>query len=548
MGRVWSVDAVAKNASTSFYGNIVALDESPLRSGLLAVGTDDGLIQISEDGGAQWRRIDKFPGVPERTYVSRVLLSRHDPAVIYAAFDAHKAADFKPYVLRSADLGRSWSPVAGGLPERGTVYAMAEDGVRKDLLFAGSEFGLFVTFDAGQRWLQLKGGLPTIQVRDLAIQRRENDLVAATFGRGFYVLDDYTPLRAVTPALLDQEAALFAPRPAVAYVPSIPLGYPGKAFMGDSYYVADNPPFGAVFTWYLKDELRGRKKARQEREKEVAKKGGDTPYPSWEALRAEDREEEPGLVLLVTDAAGNLVRRIAGPTAAGFQRAAWDLRYPALVPTVAKPPELDPWDRPPEGPMAAPGTYRAQLARRGDGGFQPLGQPVSFEARPPLPGSLPAPDRAALLAFQERTGRLQRAVLGAAKAAEELSGHVDLLRPALDETLRADPRLRLELAALEGRLKDLQAELLGDSTVARRNEPTPEGILSRVQRVVDGQWHTTADATGTERQGYQQAAALFGPWLARFRTLAADLARLEAAAEAAGAPWTPGRIPEWRPE
>jgi hypothetical protein len=331
-------------------------------------------------------------------------------------------------------------------------------------------------------------------------------------------------------------------------VPTAALGYPGKAFMGDAFYTAENPPFGAAFTWYLRDELKSRKKARQDAEKEIAKKGGDTPYPPWEALRAEDREEEPAVVLLIRDEAGNLVRRLSGPSAAGFQRATWNLRYPPVDPPAAKPPELDPWDRPPEGPLAAPGTYRAQLARRVDGVDQPLGAAVTFEARPPLPGSLPPPDRAALLAFQARTGRLQRAVLGAQKAAEELAGRVELLRKSLDETVRADPKLRADLGAVERRLKDLQDELNGDATVSKRNEPAPPGIAERVQRVVDGNWETTSGATATQQKGYEIAAAAFGPWLGRFQAAAAELRRIEAGAEAAGAPWTPGRIPEWRPE
>ncbi len=198
MGRVYSVDAVAKNASTSFYGNIVALAESPRKEGLIAAGTDDGLIQISEDGGSSWRAIGTFPGVPDESYVSRTVFSRHDAATMYAAFDNHKKGDFKPYVLASFDTGRTWRSIAGNLPERGTVYALAEDAVVPELLFAGTEFGVFFTRDRGTTWNPLKGGLPTIQVRDLAIQERENDLVLATFGRGFYILDDYRALRSAS--------------------------------------------------------------------------------------------------------------------------------------------------------------------------------------------------------------------------------------------------------------------------------------------------------------------------------------------------------------
>ncbi len=202
MGRVWGVDAVAKNASTSPYGNIVALTESPLVEGLLYAGTDDGLIQVTEDGGAHWRRIDRIPGVPERTYVSALVASAHDPDVVYAAFDNHKMGDFTPYVYRSADRGRTWTSIRADLPDRQVVHAVAEDDGDARLLFLGTEFGLWCSPDAGGHWIQLKGGLPTIAVRDLAVQKREHDLVLATFGRGFYILDDYTPLRGLGPDLL----------------------------------------------------------------------------------------------------------------------------------------------------------------------------------------------------------------------------------------------------------------------------------------------------------------------------------------------------------
>ncbi|HEV8629568.1 MAG TPA: glycosyl hydrolase, partial [Thermoanaerobaculia bacterium] len=207
MGKVWSVNAVARNASTSYFGNVVALSESPKVAGLLYAGTDDGLVQVSEDGGAHWRKQDHFPGVPEMTYVARVDASRHDADTVYAAFDNHKQGDFKPYLLKSSDRGKTWTSIAGDLPARGTVYSFAEDTVQPNLLFAGTEFGLFFSADGGKGWLQLKGGLPVIAVRDIAVQAEENDLVVATFGRGFYVLDDITPLRQATPVVVEQEAA-----------------------------------------------------------------------------------------------------------------------------------------------------------------------------------------------------------------------------------------------------------------------------------------------------------------------------------------------------
>ena len=547
MGRVWGVDAVAKNASTSFYGNIVALDESRMTEGLLAVGTDDGLIQISADGGDSWRKIDRFPGVPERTYVSRVLFSQHAANTVYAAFDNHKNGDFKPYLLRSTDLGKSWRAITTGLPERGSVYALVEDHVQGSLLFAGTEFGLYFSPDQGQRWIQLKGGMPTTQVRDLAIQRRENDLVAATFGRGFYVLDDYSPLREISAATLSQPGLLFPVKPAFTYAQSAPFGLTGKGFNGDQFFVAPNPPLGATLTYYLKDEPQTRQQARQKIEKARAEKGEDTPYPSWDALKREDREEPPVVVLTVSDADGQVVRRIEGPVKAGLQRVSWDLRYPTPDPTNLLPVERDPWFPDPAGPLVAPGQYRVSMALRVDGAMQSLGEPQAFAAAPLGGDSLPPADREALLAFQLQTSELQRAALGAVSAAGEAQIRINHLKQALLDAPRADPALAARARELEGQLKDLQVALVGDSVRASKGEPTPSAILSRVSQVIYGHWYSSADATATHRRNYEIAAEQFGPVLAQLRQLIlTDLVALENAAEAAGAPWTPGRVPNWK--
>jgi len=502
---------------------------------------------VSEDGGTSWRTAGGFPDVPKESYVSRVVFSRHDTGTMYATFDNHKMGDFKPYVLMSPDAGRSWRSIAGDLPARGTVYAFAEDPVAAGLLFVGTEFGAFVTQDRGATWNALKGGLPTIQVRDLAIQERANDLVLATFGRGFYILDDYRALRVPLKDTQGVEAQLFPVRDAWMYIPSAPGGGREKAFFGDRFYTAPNPPFGAVFTYYLKDEIKTLRKTRLDAEKEKQKKGEDTPYPTREALRAEDREEAPAIVLTVRDQDGNVVRTLTGPATAGFTRVAWDLRYPVPDPASLEPKEVDPWDRLPAGPLAAPGRYTVALAKRVGGVVTPLGDPHTFQAVPLGTASLPAADRKALLAFEEQTARLQRAVLGAVRAAGETHARIDHLKKALADTPGAHPQLDESLRAIETRLKDLEIELSGDPSV--RNEPVPPSIVDRVQQIVTGHWDATSAPTATHRRNYDIAAGQFAPVLAKLRTLSlGDLKQLEDQAEAAGAPWTPGRVPDWKPE
>ena len=550
MGRVWSIDAINKNRFTSPYGNVVALSESPLVEGLLYAGTDDGLVQVTEDGGRTWRRIESFPGVPDRTYVYDLKASLHDADTVYASFNNHKMGDFEPYLLKSADRGRSWKPIGGDLPERGSTYAVAEDHVRADLLFVGTEFGVYFTLDGGGQWIELTGGMPTIAVRDVEIQRGENDLVLATFGRGFYVLDDYSPLRGVSRAELQKEALLFEPRGAFVYEPARPLSLPGKAFMGDAYYAAENPPFGAVFTYYLNEELKTMRKERRDREKEAAEKGGDNPYPGWEVVRAEDAEEEPQVILTVRDADGRVVRRITGPVEAGFHRVAWDLRYPPVWPVdLSEPEEYNPWRPVPRGPFAAPGTYTVELARRVRGELSPLAGPLRFTTEVLGAASLPEPDRADAEAFHRRLARLQRAVMGASEAVGETEKRIAHLRRGLLDTTAAEASWLEELDGLESRLRELKVALKGDEVLSEREEPSPLSIDARVQRVVEMAFTTTGGITKTQRRAYEIAAEAFAFVLGRLRTLVeGDLAAFEKRAEEAGAPWTPGRVPLWSRE
>jgi hypothetical protein len=552
MGKVWGPDAVAKGASTSFYGNIVSLDESPVAEGLLYVGTDDGLVQVSEDGGKSWRRQATFPGVPEMSYVSDLFASRFDANVVYAAFNNHKNGDFKPYFLRSGDRGRSWTSVTADLPARGSAWTIAEDTVERELLFAGTEFGLYFSRDGGKQWLQLKGGMPPTPVRDLAIQKRESDLVVATFGRGFYILDDLTPLRRAKAADLEKEALTFPVKRALAYIPSTPFGLKEKGFLGETFFTAPDPPFGAVFTYYLKEEVKTKRKARLDAEKEAEKKGVEIAYPDAAALLAEAREEDPGVVLTVKDSEGNVVRRLTGPVKAGVHRVAWDLRFPATDPTSLKPgptPVENPFYEAPAGPLAVPGSYTVSFEKRVDGALTAFGESQAFQVESLGLQTLKAADVKELLAFQKRTARLQRALLGAIESAQEAQERVKVAKKAIDDTPAANPKLGAEARRLERELDTLLIGLRGDRVMARRNVPTPMSTAERVSAIVGSHWSATVAPTGTNREAYATAAGEFEKQLATLRTLVeTDLRALEGAMEKAGAPWTPGRVPTWTKE
>ncbi len=550
MGRVWGTEAVAKNASTSYYGTLVSVSESPLAEGVLYTGSDDGLIHASEDGGETWRKIESVRGVPEMSYVADLEASVHDAGTVFAAFDNHKKGDFKPYLAKSTDRGRTWTSIAGDLPERGTVYSIAQDHVDPDLLFAGTEFGVWFTTDGGRRWVELAGGMPTIAAYDLEIQRRESDLAVGSFGRGFFILDDYSPLRGLEEAALEKEAVLFEPREAKMFVERYEMGFPGKAFQGDAFWAAPNPPAGAVFTYYLKEKTKTLAEARREREAELREEGGDVFYPSWEELRREDREDDPVVLLTVRDENGDVVRHVPGANAPGFHRTSWDFRYPAPDPVSLEPPgPRAPWESDPIGPMAVPGTYTVELSRRVRGETELLAGPVPFEAVPLHLGTLPAADRRALAEFQQKTARLQRAVLGAQRSLAEADDRLKRLEATWQATPEAEAATLDAIDALQERLADLRRDLLGDDTVASRNEPTSPAIAGRVGRVVYGNWTVTSAPTTTHRRGYEIAAEAFAEWLPGLRRLVEeDLPAVEAELEAAGAPWTPGRVPVWQPE
>ncbi|MGH9776512.1 MAG: VPS10 domain-containing protein [Candidatus Acidiferrales bacterium] len=549
MGRVWGPEAVAKSQSTAFYGNASALSESPKKDGLIYVGTDDGLIDVTEDGGANWRKVDAIPGAPPRSYVNRVLASQHDVNTVYALFDNHKEEDFKPYLMKSTDAGKTWTAIQNNLPANGPVWSIAEDPVEAKLLFVGTEFGLYFSNDGGEKWNRLKGGLPTTAISDMTIQPQMNDLVLATYGRSFYVLDDYSMLRELTPDLLAKPAALFGVRDALMFLPSQNLGGTGKAWQGEQFFTAPNPPYGATFTYYLKDALKTKKEKRIDAEHEAEKSGKTIPYPTADELRAEAEEPAPQIVLTVTDADGNVVRHITGPLTAGFHRVNWDLRYPAASLPSARQRGDDDGEGGPTGPLAMPGTYKVALAERVNGEWSDLGTPQTFQVVAEGVQQMSAEDRAALVAFQRKVARLQGAVSGSLEVAANVNERLTQIERALQATPAPDQKLIDDAQAIHRQLEDLLRALRGDEVLRSYEENTPPSISQRVGGIVYAERLSTAHPTQTQVDSYAIAGKEFVPVLAKLHQLVeVDLANLEKAMDQAGAPHTPGRLPNWKPE
>lgn len=541
MGRIWSVDAVAKNRSTSPYGTIVAFSESRFNENLLYVGTDDGLIQITEDGGKNWRRVENFPGVPNRTYVNALFASKHNENVVYACFNHHKYGDFKPYVYKSSDKGRTWTSLTNNLPKRGSSYAIEEDHIDPSLLFVGTEFGVFFTDNGGKAWKQLKAGVPTIAVRDIAIQEEQNDLVLGTFGRGFFVLDDYSALRNISNAV-SQEANLFAVRDALMFENSYPLGLPGKAFMGDAFYIGENLGSEAIFTWYLKDEIKSKADVRKAAEKSST----NDNYPSYDALKSEKQEDKPTLVFTVRNSGGDIVRKLFAGTKPGVQRIKWDLRYDSREPVNLTPaPFYNPFaEMFNSGSLVSPGTYSVSLSKIVDGTETDLGSSVSFEVKALNNTVLPAQDRNALVAFQEKVSQLSGRVSGVSNAINQLKGEMRLIRAAINNTPSSQVELLQSYRELSDELAAIEIGLNGDPVAAALDMGRPPSVGARVGSLVYEQLHSTATPTKTHMMSYDIAKEEFDPLYARVKDLLENkLTALKKQLKDSGAPYTPGNLP-----
>ncbi len=544
MGRVWSIDAVWDLYAMSKFSTITSISESPIVEGLLYVGTDDGLIHVSENGGQSWQKISRLPGVADNFFVNDIKADLHDADTVYVCVDQHKAGDFAPYILKSVDRGANWKSIRGDLPDRHIVWRLVQDHVEPSLLFAGTEFGVFFSVNGGEAWIKI-GGAPNVPFRDLAIQKRENDLVGATFGRGFYVLDDYSTLRATSRESLEEQALLFPVRDAWWYVPRRTLGGGRKASQGDAFFVAPNPPFGAVFTYYLKDEIQTMKDRRSKQEKEVAKKGGDTPTPGWESIIAESYEQEPSIMLTVRDVDGAVVRHLTGPAKKGIHRVSWSLTYPTTDPWL-KEPEKRPDEsarNPDDGVMVAPGLYSVHLAKRIDGTITDLGLSQIFQVKPlHSERALPASKPSDVVAFRQAYAELRRQATAADSLLGETHQRLKRIRGTLDRSLVSDASMFADLRAMERRVVQMRQSLATEEIRELANEQGPVSIQARLEVIQMGTRFSLSGPTPTHRKVFDLATSQMRSLSTDIdKLLTRDLPELERRLDAVAAPWTPGR-------
>ena len=416
MGTHPDESTLSKHDGTLYYGTITTISESPLQKGFLYVGTDDGNVQLSKDGGEIWQNISKnIPGIPEYTYVSRVVASHHSQGTAYATFDGHRNDDFKPYVFQTNDFGETWINISSNLPEGGTVNVIREHLRNPNLLFIGTERGAYFSMNRGTRWLKFENDFPIVPVDDIAIHPRDNDLIFGTHGRSIWILDDITPLEQLTPEVLSSPCFLFDIRPATVYnFFSHRAHYDFKGLFGHKIFRAPNPPHGAIISYYLKENA------------------------------AED------VKIIITDRSGTKIRELEGTKKSGIKRVTWDLRhgYPALTPPSK--PEMK------TGPSVLPGNYKVTLKYL----KHEMTKTVIIEEDPEV--NLPLEERKSQHDALVSIYKLNPIIAAVSQTANTINKDLASLKPLLKRNPDAQEIIYPKIAAISGEIAVILEKLNGN--------------------------------------------------------------------------------------
>ncbi|MDO6569034.1 glycosyl hydrolase [Alteromonas sp. 1_MG-2023] len=531
MGRTWSVEAGWDLYAMTEFHTIANFSESPVDENILWAGTDDGIIQVTTNGGESWKKIelDDIKGIPATAYVNDIRADLYDPNTVYVALDNHKYGDYKPYLIKSTNLGKKWTSLADDLPAKHLVWRIVQDHVNKDLMFIGTEFGVFFTVNGGKEWVELDGGMPTISTRDVKIQRRENDLVAGTFGRGIYILDDYAPLRALTEKSMQQDALLFAPSRPVKW---FKLDTRHSDSDGDDRFVAENPAHGATLTYFLKDTLLTAKGKRQEAEKKLLEDDKYPKYPSWEAIEAELQEPEPAVYVEIRDSAGDVINRVAGSTKKGLHRITWDMKYSNTTPLTKK-------DSKNNGLMALPGTYSATLFKREGASVTQLAEPVQFTLESIYEGALKGASAEDITAYGNAVTKAQKRAMSSSTVLGQVKETMALLRVAIDRTPSDVSQLEAKFASIQSELNDINKAFSGLESRDRKGIK-PANIMSRL-RYARSALNSSYGPTQQHKDQLGYAEGELNQVSARIKTLhETTVPALQQAVVNEGGPWTAG--------
>jgi photosystem II stability/assembly factor-like uncharacterized protein len=530
MGRQQSWDNAWDVGAMSNYNTITSLSESPIQEGLLYAGTDDGFIQVSENGGDSWRAIPVTNlGLPARSFVNDIKADLYDVNTVYVALDNHKEGDFNPYLYKSTDKGLTWKSISNNIPKRTLVWRMVQDNVKKNLLFAATEYGVYTSLNGGDSWQKLPG-TPTISFRDITIQKRENDLVAASFGRGFFVLDDYSALREFTESNLNQKGKLFSPRPAKWFVPRSNTGNTGA-----DYYFAKNPEFGAVFTYHLADDYKTQKQIRVSKEKKI--KNSNIPFPGWDALDAEGRESIAKVILTIHDGAGNIINKVSQKASKGSHRIAWDLTH--FNPFAISSDGSSRRRYGGGGAMVIPGNYSASLHLEKEGSVTPLDGPISFEVKPIREGVLKGASYEDYDSFRVALTELMKEMNAVQDVFSESIKKHKALKVALSRSNIAPGPIEGQLASLDNEINAIN-KLSGSPSRSEIGERNPATMQSYLYNAMNGM-ENSYGPTGINKKSFEIAKKMLTTIKAKVEALDSSITPIEKALKAAGAPYINGQ-------
>ena len=504
MGRKQSYDNPWDVNAMSTFNTITSIAESPVQRDLLYVGTDDGLIHISNNGGKTWNKMEVsgLPGVPSRAYVNDIKADLYDANVVYIALDNHKEGDFTPYIYKSTNQGKTWSSITSNLPKKDLVWRIVQDHVNKDLLFIGTEFGIYFTINGGKRWIKCKGGLPTISFRDLTIHRRDDDLICGSFGRSIYIFDNINAFRNLSQEQMAGEAALLDAGQGLWYIPRPSLGFGGeKGNLGAEYFMAPNPPFGSVFTYYLKDGFKTMAEKRKANEEDAAPNATtNVPFVGWDELDKEFSDEKDKIWLTVKNSNGVVVRVLPGSASSGFHRVAWDLRYPASDIVRLNPRPRGEWDDEPRGMLVAPGNYTVTLGKEVDGVYTALSEPMAFEVVPLRSGSLEGASMAELQRFWDSYEKTAQQVSEASMRLSDASLKTKAIGRALKRSQIDLGDISTDYEMLKKQVAVLSNQMYGSPAKNDIGEKTDPTVGNRLFAVSRGISNSTYGPTETHKE------------------------------------------------
>ena len=542
MGGIQSYDNPWDVFAMSTYNTIANIAISPHNEDHIYVGTDDGLLQITKDGGQTWtkKEVSSISGVPKRAYVNDIRVDLHDKNTVYLAMDNHKEGDYKPYLFKSTNGGTTWNAITKGISNRNLVWRIVQDHVDPDLLFIGTEFGMYFTTDGGGQWTRLKGGLPTISFRDVKIHKREDDLICGSFGRSIYIYDDISAFRQISKEQMSEDAFLFDVRDALWYIPRASIGFGGgKGSQGAGYYIADNPPFGATLTYYLKEGAGSAKKARQEMEKEAREKKSAIKFTDWDELDQELNEQKSSLWMVIENDKGKVMRRLACSEKKGFNKVSWDLRLPAPNMIELSPRPRGEWEDEPSGMLVAPGHYSAYLVKEEAGKESRLTESVGFEVKPLYP-SAEGTDSANTMAFWQTYSDLVRESSAFQSQYGHLSKKMGAVNRAVSRTVLPASDYAEQLASARARMQALDNQMGGSKAKRQIGEKTIPSMGDRMFSLYIGLSNSTYGPTDTHKDMAQWVRDDLDRFSLELESIDEDLTEVAKAIYKAGGPHIEG--------